>query len=100
MMGSRRLAVAATRVVLRPRASGLAASRRAYHAPVRDMRFQLYSVHEFEKHYEALDSEVECDRDTMDMVIDESAKLCENELAPLTAAADREGKSPATAAAG
>jgi hypothetical protein len=66
--------------------------RRAYHAPVRDMRFQLYAVHNFEQHYKQLASEVECDRDTVDMVIDESAKLCENELAPLNMGADREGE--------
>jgi len=64
---------------------------RRYHAPVRDMRFQLYTVHGFEKHYEGLGNEVMCDRDTMDMVIDASASLCENELAPLNMGADREG---------
>ena len=27
---------------------------RKYHAPLRDMRFQLYTVHDFEKHYAPL----------------------------------------------
>jgi len=55
------------------------------------MRFQLYTVHDFEKHYASLGNEVPCDKDTMDMVIDASATLCESELAPLNMGADKEG---------
>jgi len=55
------------------------------------MRFQLYQVHKFEEHYATLGNEQLCDKDTMDMVIDASASLCENELAPLNMGADREG---------
>ena len=35
-------------------ATSLKARRRNYHTPVRDMRFQLYTVHDFEKHYKSL----------------------------------------------
>ncbi|KAL3893555.1 MAG: hypothetical protein SGPRY_014151 [Prymnesium sp.] len=42
--------------------------RRAYHAPLRDMRFQLYAVHDFESHYASLGNEVTCDKDAMEMV--------------------------------
>lgn len=57
-------------VVLRPltRAIRPLSRSRLYHAPVRDMRFQLYTVHEFDKHYATLGNEVTCDKDTIDMV--------------------------------
>ena len=67
------------------------AARRAYHAPVREMRFVLHEVHQFEKHYESLGSETPCDRDTIDMVIDATQQLAENELAPINGNADSEG---------
>ena len=67
------------------------AAKRAYHAPVREMRFVLHEVHEFEKHYESLGSETPCDRDTIDMVIDVTQQLAENELAPINSNADSEG---------
>ena len=67
------------------------AAKRAYHAPVREMRFVLHEVHEFEKHYESLGSETPCDRDTIDMVIDATQQLAENELAPINSNADSEG---------
>ena len=67
------------------------AARRAYHAPVREMRFVLHEVHQFEKHYESLGSETHCDRDTIDMVIDATQQLAENELAPINGNADSEG---------
>jgi alkylation response protein AidB-like acyl-CoA dehydrogenase len=54
------------------------------------MRFLLYNVHDFEGHYNSLSS-VQCDRETIDMVIDASAQLCINELEPLNAGADTEG---------
>ena len=79
----------------RPAAARLA---RNYHAPVQDMRFLLYEVFDFESHYAKLNTgpngnpdAVVCDRETMDMVIDASATLCEEELAPLNAGADVEG---------
>ena len=67
------------------------AARRAYHAPVREMRFVLHEVHQFEKHYESLGCETPCDRDTIDMVIDATQQLAENELAPINGNADSEG---------
>ena len=71
---------------------------RCYHAPVRDMKFQLYEVHDFVGHYAKLaeaqgemDESGACDRDTVDMVLESSQLLCENELAPLLADADSVG---------
>jgi len=69
----------------------LGASRRLYHGPpTRDMRFLLYDVHNFEGHYSKLNT-VQCDRETIDMVIDASSSLCINELEPINAGADADG---------
>ena len=58
------------------------------------MRFLLFEVHGITKHYEALaangDNET-CDAETIDMIMDATASLCTNELAPINAAADRDG---------
>jgi len=54
------------------------------------MRFLIYDVHKFEDHYEALRNS-ECDKETVDMVIEATTQLCEQELAPLWANGDREG---------
>ena len=55
------------------------------------MRFLLYDVHDVTSHYASLQSGQQCDRETLDLVVDASAALCTDELAPLNAAADREG---------
>ena len=69
-----------------------ASSGRAYHAPVREMNFLLNDVHGFPAHFETLKNGGEqCDKETMDMVIEASQQLCENELAPLLPVADAEG---------
>ena len=91
MLRSRLLRTAAVRL----------AGRRGYHAPVRDMRFLLYEVHDFEAHHASLTpaaGEVDesaasqpCDREMVEMVIESTQVLCENELAPLLAGADSEG---------
>ena len=47
------------------RNSVLKVAKRTYIAPVREMRFMLHEVHEFEKHYENLDTETPCDRETI-----------------------------------
>ena len=40
-------------------------TKRTYLAPVREMKFLLHDVHEFSKHYEELNSETPCDRETI-----------------------------------
>ena len=47
------------------RNSVLKVAKRTYIAPVREMRFMLHEVHEFEKHYETLETETPCDRETI-----------------------------------
>jgi len=66
-------------------------SSRAYHAPVREMAFIINDVHDFSSHYETLKHGEKCDKETMDMVIEATQQLCENELAPLLSVADSEG---------
>ena len=81
-----RLASAARRA-----AAPLGRASRRYHAPVRDMRFLLHEVLKIEEHHATLTSTAECDRATVDMVVDETAKLCSEVLDPLDAVGDREG---------
>ena len=64
---------------------------RGYQVPARDMRFLIYDVHKFDKHYTTLKHAAAADRETIDMVIDATKTLCENELAPIWANGDREG---------
>jgi len=80
------LATAARRAALRTRQC-----TRAYHAPVRDMKFQLYEVHDIISHYESFKTRPGADKETIDMVLEASQALAENELAPLNATADKEG---------
>lgn len=47
------------------RTSVLKVAKRTYIAPVREMRFMLHEVHEFEKHYDTLETETPCDRETI-----------------------------------
>jgi len=84
----RRSGAVARRVVARSHNLSFA---RGYHAPVREMAFILNDVHDFPKHYTTLKHGEACDKETMDMVIDATQQLCENELAPLLGAADAEG---------
>ncbi len=63
---------------------------RKYHAPLNDMKFAIHEVHQFEKHYKTLKT-TECDKDTIDAVVDATAKFSMEELAPLNMGADREG---------
>ena len=66
------------------------AGRRSYIAPpARDMKF-LYELHDFDTHYTKLEHRTPCDKETAEMVIDASGKLCED-LAPLNLVADKEG---------
>jgi alkylation response protein AidB-like acyl-CoA dehydrogenase len=48
-------------------------------------------VHDIESHYAEFKNREGADRETVDMVLEETKKLCENELAPLNGPADKEG---------
>jgi len=62
----------------------------SYQAPLRDMRFVLYELHQGDD-LSALPGLEDFTRDLLDPVLDEAAKLCEEVLAPLNRAGDEEG---------
>ena len=62
-----------------------------YKAPVRDMRFLMNEVFDFESHYKTIPEGEEATPDMVEAIIGEMAKLCENTLAPLYQTGDEEG---------
>jgi alkylation response protein AidB-like acyl-CoA dehydrogenase len=62
-----------------------------YKAPLRDMRFLMNEVFDFESHYKALPNGGEATPDMVEAIITEMAKLCENTIAPLYQSGDEEG---------
>ncbi|MCR6662610.1 MAG: acyl-CoA dehydrogenase C-terminal domain-containing protein [Luteimonas sp.] len=61
-----------------------------YKAPLRDIRFALYDVLGAEALFTELGFE-DAGRETVDAVLDESARFCETVLAPLNAVGDEQG---------
>jgi butyryl-CoA dehydrogenase len=62
----------------------------SYKAPLRDMRFALYEMHDVEG-LTKYPGYAEMGRDLLDPVLDECAKFCEEVLFPLNRSADEEG---------
>jgi alkylation response protein AidB-like acyl-CoA dehydrogenase len=62
-----------------------------YKAPLRDMRFLLNEVFDFPSHYAGLSNGKDADPDTVNSILDECAKFCEEVLAPLNRSGDLEG---------
>src|SRR5690606_28734159 len=60
-------------------------------APVRDMRFVMNELLGYEEHYKSLPGGDDISPDVVAAIIEESAKFCENVLAPLNAVGDKEG---------
>ena len=63
----------------------------AYKAPLRDMRFLLNEVFDYESHYKTLPNGADATPDMVDAILTEMAKLCENTIAPLYQSGDAEG---------
>ena len=63
----------------------------SYKAPLRDMRFLINEVFDFASHYRALSNGKDADPETVDAILQECAKLCEEVLAPLNLSGDQEG---------
>jgi alkylation response protein AidB-like acyl-CoA dehydrogenase len=61
-----------------------------YSAPLRDIRFALYDVLGAEARFRALGFD-DAGRDTVDAVLEESARFCETVLAPMNAIGDTHG---------
>jgi alkylation response protein AidB-like acyl-CoA dehydrogenase len=62
-----------------------------YKAPLRDMRFLLNEVLDFPSHYAGLSNGKDADPDTVNAILEECAKFCEQVLAPLNLSGDAEG---------
>jgi alkylation response protein AidB-like acyl-CoA dehydrogenase len=63
----------------------------AYKAPLRDIRFLLNEMFDFPKHYAGLSNGKDADPDTVNAILDECAKFCEEVLSPLNLSGDEEG---------
>jgi butyryl-CoA dehydrogenase len=62
-----------------------------YTAPLEEMRFVLYDLLEADKALPALPGHEEHGRELIDAVLEEAAKLCEEQLLPLNRSGDEEG---------
>ncbi|MGH8430466.1 MAG: acyl-CoA dehydrogenase family protein, partial [Solimonas sp.] len=63
----------------------------AYKAPLRDMRFLMNEVFDYPAHYAQLSNGKDADKDTVDAILGEAAKFCEEVLSPLNLPGDEEG---------
>ena len=61
-----------------------------YKAPLRDMRFLINEVFDFESHYKTLPNGEEATPDMVEAILGELAKLCENTIGPLYHSGDHE----------
>jgi alkylation response protein AidB-like acyl-CoA dehydrogenase len=62
-----------------------------YRAPLRDIRFVLYDLLDIEQHYARLPGAEELNREVLDAMLGEAAKLIETVIAPLNRTGDEEG---------
>jgi len=62
-----------------------------YKAPLRDMKFLLDEVFDYEAHYKTISTGANATPDVVDAILSECAKLCEDVIAPLNHKADEEG---------
>ncbi|QCF25409.1 acyl-CoA dehydrogenase C-terminal domain-containing protein [Hydrocarboniclastica marina] len=62
-----------------------------YKAPLRDMKFLLNEVMDFESHYASLSNGGEATPDMVDAILSECARLSEEVIAPLYRSGDEEG---------
>jgi alkylation response protein AidB-like acyl-CoA dehydrogenase len=63
----------------------------AYKAPLRDMRFLINEVFDFPGHYKQLSNGKDADGDTINAILDECGRFCEEVLSPLNLSGDQEG---------
>ena len=62
-----------------------------YKAPLRDIKFVLDDVLDYEAHCQTLPNSDDAGADVISAIIEEGAKFCENVIAPLNASGDEEG---------
>ncbi len=63
----------------------------AYKAPLRDTRFLLREVFDFPGHYAELENGKDADPETVDAILEECARYCEEVLSPINLSGDQEG---------
>jgi len=63
----------------------------AYKAPLRDMRFLMNEVFDYPAHYASMSNGKDADPDTVNAILDECARFCEEVLSPLNLSGDLEG---------
>ncbi len=62
-----------------------------YKAPLRDLRFVLHELFEVEAAFKSMPAHAEVDAATIDAVLEEGAKFCEEVIAPLNRIGDEQG---------
>ena len=62
-----------------------------YRAPLEDIRFLMTDVFNLEQLWQSLERLDDSDMETANAILEEAAKLCENELAPLNREGDEQG---------
>jgi alkylation response protein AidB-like acyl-CoA dehydrogenase len=62
-----------------------------YKAPIRDIQFSLFELLDYEQHYATVPGCEDATPDTVNAIVEESAKFCENVLAPLNRVGDEQG---------
>ena len=62
-----------------------------YRAPLRDMQFVLHELLGVEQELKGLPAHAEIDAETINQILEEGAKFCENVLFPLNQSGDQEG---------
>ena len=62
-----------------------------YKAPLTDIRFVMNELLKFPEHYASLPGADDASPDVVDAILEESAKFCENVLAPINASGDAQG---------
>ncbi len=62
-----------------------------FKAPLRDMRFLMNEVFDFPTHYAQLPGAADATPDTVDFILNECARFCEEVLAPINESGDAEG---------
>jgi len=62
-----------------------------YKVPMRDMQFVMNELLDYESHYKSLPGCEDATKDVVDAILEESAKFCENVLAPINQSGDQEG---------
>jgi alkylation response protein AidB-like acyl-CoA dehydrogenase len=62
-----------------------------YRSPLRDMRFVIYEVLDFESHFARLQGRESVNRELLDAVLDEAARFADQALYPLNRSGDEQG---------